>query len=188
MRRIDAIPDYLAVHGPPHRAHERRAIATGPAGIRLRFYHGVRPDVRAALKAFARWLRREVTFRHPVRVTVVPHATVMGHEGLPGWAAFLIPPPDYTGGDVVRIVLGGGKAPVLEAHYGYGPAEAVAALVHNLAHEVVHYEQWRDGRAVTERGVERRAAALVSRYRTGVPPAPRSRWAVPQSGSRLRGR
>jgi hypothetical protein len=173
-------PEFLAVHGPPHRALERRVIATGAPGLRLRFYPGVRPDVRQVLKAFARWLRREVAFRHPVRVTVVPHATVMGHDGAAGWAVFLIPPEDYAAGDVVRIFIGGGNVEVLERHYGFGAEEALDGLIHNLAHEVVHYEQWRDGKAVTERGVNRRAAALVSRFLASSPrPRPPSGGVLP---------
>ena len=38
-------------------------------------------------------------------------------------------------------------------------------LIDTLAHEMVHYEQWRDGRELTERGVKKRAAALVNRWR-----------------------
>ncbi|HEX7089353.1 MAG TPA: hypothetical protein VF192_04415 [Longimicrobiales bacterium] len=155
---------YLYAHGPPHRARERRVIRTGVPGFRLRFYPGVREDARAELKAFARWLRGELRFRHPVWVTVVPHATVMGHEGVAGWAVFLIPSADYVPGDVVRIFLGAGAARVMETVYGYGRGAALEKLLHDLAHEVVHYEQWRDGRPVTERGVNRRAAALVRRY------------------------
>src|SRR5690606_40032910 len=83
--------DFLYAHGPPHRAREPRIIRTGLPGFRLRFYPGVPEDARAELKAFARWLRREVDFRHPVLVTVVPQATVMGHDGPAGWAVFVIP-------------------------------------------------------------------------------------------------
>lgn len=151
-------------YGRPHRAMERRVIATGRPGLRLRFYPGVRRDVREALKAFASWLRGEIGFEHPVQVTVVPHATVRGHDGPAGWAAFLIPPADYAVGDVVRIIVGAGKVRVLESHYGLSPPETWQRLLHDVAHEVVHYEQWRDGRPVTERGVNRRAAALVERY------------------------
>src|SRR5690554_148445 len=109
MERLDRIPGYLLLAGRPHRARERREVQTGRPGLRLRFYPGVREDVREALKRFARWLRCELDFRHPVRVTVVPHATVMGYEGGPGWAVFLIPDSDYAPGDAVRIVLGAGR-------------------------------------------------------------------------------
>ncbi|HEX7050640.1 MAG TPA: hypothetical protein VF188_10595 [Longimicrobiales bacterium] len=160
----DGTPNFLRRCGRPHRALERRRIPTGAPGLRLRFYPGVRVDVRAALKSFARWLRRELRFRHPVRVTVVPHATVMGHEGAAGWAVFMIPPADYAPGDVVRIFVGAGKVDVLERRYGLEPPDSVVRLLHDLAHEAVHYEQWRDGRPVTERGVNRRAEALVARY------------------------
>lgn len=162
----DKTPGHLLGHGPAHRSHERRVIPTGRAGLRLRFYPGVREDVRSMLKGFARWLRTEIRFRHPVHVTVVPHATVLGDGvGSAGWAVFLIPPPDYHRGDVVRIVLGGGKVTVLESEYGLSTPNSLLRLAHDLAHEVVHYEQWRDGRPITERGVNRRAAALVRRFR-----------------------
>ncbi|HEX6939759.1 MAG TPA: hypothetical protein VF158_10135 [Longimicrobiales bacterium] len=151
-------------YGPPHRARESRVIATGGPGLRLRFYPGVRADARALLKRFARWMRGRVAFRHPVRVTVVPRATVMAHEEPSGWAVFVIPPPDYTPGDVVRIYLGAGKVDVLERDFGFSHPDSVIRVMHDLAHEVVHYEQWRDGREVTERGVNRRATAWVNRF------------------------
>jgi hypothetical protein len=164
MARTRAVPRFLTAYGPPHRALERRAIVTGAPGLRLRFYPGVAGEVRALLKDFARWLRSAIAFHHPVRVTVVHQATVMGLDGAPGWAAFMIPPDDYTPGDVVRIFLGGGQLGVLERHFRLDAAGARIKLAHDLAHEIVHYEQWRDGRTVSERGVNRRAATLVRRY------------------------
>ncbi len=176
MTVSNTTPRYLTTHGSPHRALERRVIATGPPGFRLRFYQGVQRDLRFFLVDFARWLRRVISFRHPVRVTVVPHATVMGLDGAPGWAVFLIPSSDYATGDIVRIFLAGGKLAVLEGRYGFRPETALARLAQDLAHEVVHYEQWRDGRAVSERGVNRRAEALVRSYlktRNGISGSPR---------------
>jgi hypothetical protein len=167
MAHTRATPRFLTDNGPPHRALERRAIVTGEPGLRLRFYPGVHGEVRALLKDFARWLRRAITFRHPVRVTVVRQATVMGLDGAPGWAAFMIPPDDYTPGDVVRIFLGGGQLGILERRFRLDTAGARIKLAHDLAHEIVHYEQWRDGRPVRELGVNRRAAALVRRYLEG---------------------
>lgn len=155
---------FLETCGPAHRAQERRIIATGRPGLRLRFYPGVPPDLRAALKRFAAWLRRELVLRHPVRVTVVPQATVMGLDGAPGWGVFLIPSDEYAPGDVVRIYLGGGAVEALETRLGFSRADAIRKVLHDLAHELVHYEQWRDAREVCERGVNRRAAALVARF------------------------
>lgn len=139
-------------------------VPTGVPGLRLRFYPGVRPDLRLYLLNFARWLRRSVDFRHPVRVTVVPQATVMGLDGAPGWAVFLIPADDYVPGDVVRIFLAGGKLTILETRYRLRSATALARVAHDFAHEVVHYEQWRDRQRVTERGVNRRAETLVRTF------------------------
>lgn len=182
----ESTPDYLTRHGPPHRAIERRRIPTGRPGLRVRCYPGVPDDVRDALRAFARWLRAEIDFRDPVRVTVATQTTVAGHEGAPGWAVFLVPPPDHAPGDVVRIVLAAGRVTMLEREYRLSREEALARLLHDLAHEIVHYEQWRDGRSIDERGVNRRAAALVRRFRERAPrPRPRRRGA-PRSGSRAR--
>lgn len=170
MARLHSTPRFLTMHGAPHRALERRAVATGPPGFRLRFYPGVRRDLRCFLKEFASWLRATIDFRHPVRVTVVPQSTVLGLDGEPGWAVFLIPPVDYQSGDVVQIYLAGGKLTILEEHYRLRPATALARLAHDLAHEVVHYEQWRDRRTISERGVNRRAAALVHYYLASASP------------------
>lgn len=159
-----AVPRFLTGYGPPHRAQERRRIVTGEPGFRLRFYPGVEPVLREFLIGFARWLRGRVKFRHPVLVTVVPHATVMGHDGAPGWAVFLIPGPEHGSRDLVRIFLAGGKLRVLEERYRLGRRAALVQLAQDLAHEVVHYEQWRDRRAISERGVNRRADALVRAY------------------------
>lgn len=164
MAEIETTPRYLTAHGPPHRAQERRTIPTGPPGFRLRFYPGVSDELRDFLKGFARWLRRVVVFRHPVRATVVRQATVMGLDGEPGWAVFLIPTPEYADGDVVQIFLAGGKLTVLEGSYGLSRRSALTRLAQDLAHELVHYEQWRDGRQVSERGVNRRAESLVRGY------------------------
>lgn len=37
-------------------------------------------------------------------------------------------------------------------------------VLDTIAHELCHYEQWRDGRKLSERGVKQRAAALVKRW------------------------
>lgn len=167
MAETDTTPRFLIAPGPPHRALERRVIATGVPGLRLRFYPGVRADLRRYLLDFARWLRRSLDFRHPVRVTIVRQATVMGLDGAPGWAVFMIPPDDYAAGDVIRIFLAGGKLHLLESHYRLRPENALARLAHDLAHEMVHYEQWRDAQTVSERGVNQRAEALVREYLGG---------------------
>lgn len=158
------IPDYLLRYGPPHRAIERRVIPTGGPGLRLRFYPGVDDRLRDQLKEFAQWLRRELEFLHPVQVTVVAQATVMGLDGAPGWAVFLIPPPEYMVGDLVRIYMAGGKLAILEGEYGYSQKEALTLLCQVLAHEIAHYEQWRDGHEISEDGVSERAELIVSTY------------------------
>src|SRR6266571_8131172 len=41
---------------------------------------------------------------------------------------------------------------------------ALAAYLHSLAHELVHYDQWLSSRAPTERGVVLKAKRTVERY------------------------
>jgi hypothetical protein len=43
-------------------------------------------------------------------------------------------------------------------------AEASAFLLDTLIHEFVHYEQWRDGKAFSHRGLDRRVDSLVRRF------------------------
>ena len=43
----------------------------------------------------------------------------------------------------------------------WGQDRALGEFVHTFAHELAHYEQWRDGRIVQERGVEVRARNIV---------------------------
>jgi hypothetical protein len=47
-----------------------------------------------------------------------------------------------------------------------GRDNALAAFLHSLAHELVHYQQWVATGQTTERGVIRRAQSIVERYAT----------------------
>lgn len=92
--------------------------------------------VSAEVRAFARWLDTELDVRHTVDVHVV--STLDGFFDAPN--------------------KGNGFGPYVVAALNDG-------LLDTIAHEMVHYEQWRDKRERTERGVEQRAAALVRRFK-----------------------
>ena len=109
---------------------------------------------------FARWLRYRVRFRHHVPVEVVPEACIATDDGL-AWAAFYEP---AAPGDCPRIYVAGGSVVAFRRVHGWTTQRALRALRVDLAHEVVHYEQWRDGRDLTERGVDMRARRLVREY------------------------
>lgn len=91
--------------------------------------------VSADVRAYVRWIETVIDVRHDVDVFVV--GFVYGFFDAPGRRS------------------------------GFGPYIVVAAndgMLDTIAHELVHYEQWRDGRDMNERGVNQRAAALVRRW------------------------
>lgn len=93
-------------------------------------------------------------FKHSITLIVVP-AQVVGDpkNGEPcGFGAF-----DYRDEKDLKIWLAGHQLPDLEYD------EWLEALTSNLAHELAHYEQYRDGKTIQERGVEVRAKRLVER-------------------------
>lgn len=95
------------------------------------------------------WDAHHVTpMRHTIQVYVVPAITVSDDGHRFGFAAFRM-----AGGEP-EIWIGG------EPPKGVDDLEAY--LRENFAHELAHYEQWRDGRTLQERGVEVRARTLAT--------------------------
>ena len=87
------------------------------------------------VRAFVRWLEDAIGVKHKVDVHLT--SKLYGYFDAPN----------------VRT----------EAPYMVITLDAVVLVT--LAHEFVHYEQWRDKRDVNERGVEQRARALVKRWK-----------------------
>ena len=88
------------------------------------------------MRAFVRWLGTAIEIRHPLEIHATPR--LFGYFDGTGPARNFEP--------YIIVSLDG------------NPLETIA-------HEIVHYEQWRDKRDITERGVEQRAKALVRRWR-----------------------
>lgn len=86
------------------------------------------------VRAFVRWLETVIEVRHKVDV----HLTSRLY-------GFFDAPNTRTEAPYMVIALDGG-------------------VLDTIAHEFVHYEQWRDKREINERGVAQRAAALVRRW------------------------
>lgn len=102
----------------------------------LIFHEGIAKDVRRVVVAF---------------VAKLAHVVVQ-HSGVNGFALFT------CGRGKPQIYAAGIPLPRSEMTR----AEALLVLKQNIAHEVAHYEQFRDGKKLTERGVESRAMALVA--------------------------
>lgn len=69
--------------------------------------------------------------------------------------------------DVIRTtrLYGYFDAPKTDADRPYMVIVDDDVVLITIAHEMVHYEQWRDKRELDERGVEQRARALVRQWR-----------------------
>lgn len=127
-------------------------------GLRICGHRG-NPVVRRALIRFSRWLRTE--FEFPVRVPVYlfPADHIIKRNGDRVSASFFAP-DDCDDEPFVRIATGDYVALSKE----YGRDNALAAFLHSLAHEIVHYRQWVETGDVWESGVCRKARKIVERF------------------------
>lgn len=111
-------------------------------------------DVKLA-RDFLRRLEGVTEIQHYVRVRLVPVAVVYVDGCERGFGVFVNFPRRLP-----IIYIGTGYRE-LKKHVGMTEDEFEEHLRHNLAHEVAHYEQWRDGKKLQERGVNVRATNLV---------------------------
>lgn len=127
-------------------------------GLRI---HGQRGNivVRDALKRFAKWLRKEYDF--PIRVSVYlnQHSSFITIEGEESTASFFAP-YNRNVEPYIRIATGDYDELVDEC----GRNDALASYICSLAHEIIHYQQWIINGATTEKGVEKKAVAILRRY------------------------
>lgn len=128
------------------------------SGIRIRGERG-HPEVRAAFLRFAQWLRREYEFPVRVPVYLFPGAQIVTVHGDRVGASFFAP---YDRHEEPRIRIATGDFEQLRKERGRD--DALAVFLHSFAHELVHYQQWIEGKELSERGVVRRADGIVARY------------------------
>jgi hypothetical protein len=127
-------------------------------GLRIRGARG-HPVVRAALIRYARWVRTQYQF--PIRVPVYlgPKELVTTIDGNRCSASFFAP-WDLAEEPYIRIATG--DYPLLKRQSGRDAA--LAAFIVSMSHEIVHYRQWVETGDVWERGVDRKAVAMLRRY------------------------
>jgi hypothetical protein len=105
-----------------------------------------------AARSFLKWAEGSgaVDVRHPIQVAVHPfEAFCVSAEGEEPCAGYFWGP---NGARRRRVMIDvAGDQPESE-------------LLETLAHELAHYEQWRDGLEISEEGVDARAAELVAQY------------------------
>jgi len=109
------------------------------------------PDALTVVRSLAISLDAVSPATHDIEITVVPAPVVTDGDGF-GFAAFYIddgrPKMCIAGEKVDEITRDDWLADMLPS---------------DVAHEWAHYEQWRDGRPVQERGVAVRARTLLRR-------------------------
>jgi hypothetical protein len=116
----------------------------------LRFKRGVTREIRRELREFFRHVADVVRFEHELPVIVVPCPVVSVERGA-GFGGFCIQegkPQVFIGGQT-------------DEEIGY----TLADIIETAAHELAHYEQFRDGRELTERGVNVRARNILKASR-----------------------
>lgn len=93
---------------------------------------------------------------------MVEHCAIEANSGF-GFGVFV---PPRRKSDPPRIAVAAGLADLCEAA-GESRADALLAVLHTFLHEFAHYEQWRDGRTLQERGVNVRARSLLRSIEKG---------------------
>lgn len=110
-------------------------------------------------------LRDHVRLAHRIEVLVMPSAAVTvagfldGTEEC-GFGLFFCAPP-IRKQPRPRILLAGLMPRVLERDHNLSRAESIEAFTETICHEVIHYEQFRDGRRCHHRGIESRTKSLA---------------------------
>jgi hypothetical protein len=112
--------------------------------------HGRVADWVAALhQAFAIWLRQKYVLKHTIRIHLCQKSELLTRHG-PAWGYF-----------------NPGKRPAIVVtclRPGKTEDERFFRLLDTMAHEWVHYEQFRDNKPLSHRGLQRRVDGLVREF------------------------
>lgn len=126
------------------------------SGLRLKFDKNVDCDVKQSCKEFAKWLRKEFVF--PQRVPVYLKATkqIKARDGQMVSAIFF-EPDDRAVEPYIRVAVGDYHDMLKSC----GRDNAMAGILHSIAHELTHYFQWVNSYKLTEIGSERQATVYA---------------------------
>ena len=136
------------------------AIPSGRSGIRIRGERG-HPVVRRSLIRYAAWLRTHHEFPIRLPVYLLPGTDYLTVEGQRSEVSFFRP-IDPRHEPYIRIATGAYPAESGE----FGRDNALASYVSALSRQIVHYQQWVATGRVHNRGVDRKAAQMLRRYRS----------------------
>jgi hypothetical protein len=117
--------------------------------VQLVFKPGVPVDVQKVVRAFCRKVRGVVRIDHEIDIIIIPCGLAGAVEQYLSHGGFVVV------GSRPTVIVGGRP----DSEYNY----TVDGIIDTIAHELVHYEQWRDGREQTERGVKVRARSIMKK-------------------------
>lgn len=117
------------------------------------------PIVRKALIKFAAWLRLHFDFPVRVPVYLLARPYVLSQSGAKCSASFFAPD---SRDDEPFIRIATGDYNILRSKRKRD--DVLASFINSFAHEFVHYQRWIATGDVWERGVARRAEAILIRY------------------------
>lgn len=134
-----------------------------PYGLHVCGFPGVSKRALRCVRLLAEKFQRVIPVRHHLIIEVVP-ANAICYADLPqAFAIFL--QPKVRGMQPRILIIGMKPRDGSENRFGKNPSLFKDMLPIILAHELAHYEQFRDRRKMTERGVNVRARSLLKMIR-----------------------
>lgn len=116
-------------------------------------------EVRRSVIRFARWLRLHFDFPIRVPVYLSQNAQIVTKNRKQVSASFFAP-HDRSVEPYIRVATGDYIARKSEN----GRDNALAAILCSVAHEIVHYQQWIQGKETCEREAVRGAEKILRAY------------------------
>lgn len=121
--------------------------------IKLEFIKSIPYQTKRHIRVMVDMVKGHIKLNHPLTVRVVPAQVIGTQEVGFGFGLFEY---DKKGKDLT-IMLSGHQLPDLQYD------EWIEMIMEALCHELAHYEQFRDGKKVQERGVRVRARNLMKK-------------------------
>lgn len=119
--------------------------------IAVEFIKPIPRETRKHILAMVEMVRSEFDVQDDMLIRVTPSYVVGDGKDGYGFAAFVVNKGD------VKIYLAGHQVPDMTY------SEWLEVLMESLCHELAHYEQYRDGKEIQERGVAVRTKSIMRR-------------------------
>ena len=131
--------------------------------LRLKFERDIDPEVKRACKEFARWLRKEYYFPKKVYVYFKSSETITALDEEKVSATFWSP-YDKNQQSYAKVATGDYDKMLKKR----GKDNALASILHSVAHELTHYFQWlkdiEDSEVKIEKQAKRCADLIIDKY------------------------